>query len=236
MFQIETPAKAKLEDIEVLSQKNRKPDEGVGVKLTLQVKLINGVLSYFNGRLKSFLFEKGAAKGQEQIPGTEATDMQKLSEIGAKIRTLKWNEEITGLEIVIDRGLGGASNIVLDDCTVSNIKISPQEGGTVGLKFWLESQNVPARIFGDLAMFKSRDVEITMTQHEAAQEDIEAKPQRGANGAKAATATKPPKSAGQAPTKRAQEWPFGDKGEHNAPAAGSPEAALLASQAPATRQ
>jgi hypothetical protein len=238
MFQIESPAKAKLEDIEVLSQKNRKPDEGVGVKLTLQVELINGVLSYFDGRLKSFLFEKGVSRGQESLPGTEATDMQQLSSIGAKVKTLKWSEEITALEIVIDRGLGGASNIILDDCTVSNIKISPQEGGTVSLKFWLEAQNVPAKIFGDLAMFKSRDVQITMTQHEPKQDDVEVKPQRGANGGKAAAApaASKPDSEPKAPTKRAKEWPFGENGDKNAPAPGSPEAALLASKGPGNLQ
>jgi hypothetical protein len=235
MFQIETAAKARLEDIEVLSQKNRKPDEGVGVKLTLQVKLINGVLGYFNGRLKSFLFEKGAAKDdinkQEQLPGTETTDMRKLSDIGAKVKTLKWSEEITALEIVIDRGLGGDSNIILDDCTVSNIKISPQEGGTVVLKFWLEAQNVPAKIFGDLALFKSREIEITMIQHEPKQEDIETQPQRGANGGKPAAKAAAKALEDKAPTKRAKEWPFGADGQENTPAPGSAEAAFLASQA-----
>lgn len=235
MFQIETPAKAKLEDIEVLSQKNRKPDEGVGVKLTISVQLINGVLSYFSGQLKSFLFEKGNARDQAQIPGTEVTDMQKLSTIGQKIKTLRWNEEITGLEMTIDRGLGGDSNIVLDDAKADNIRISPKEGGTVLLKFNFEAGNVPPSIFGDLAMLKSRDIDITLTQHEPVQDDVEQRPTRGANGAppKAAAAPVTPAASKAKRTtatspepERGVAWPFP---EGHKP--GSPEAALLASQA-----
>ena len=60
-FEIQEFTKARLDDIEVLSQKNRQPDENPGGKISFEVTLANHVLSYFDGRLKGFLFAKNAS-------------------------------------------------------------------------------------------------------------------------------------------------------------------------------
>lgn len=60
-FELESPTAGKLLDLVVLSQKNRQPDENPGGKISFEVTLANHVLSYFDGRLKGFLFAKNAS-------------------------------------------------------------------------------------------------------------------------------------------------------------------------------
>jgi hypothetical protein len=186
-FDLLNMTKAKLMDIVVLSQKNRQPDENPGAKLQLSMALPNHALSQFDGFLKGMLFTKTAPKGardkQETLEGVEAvSDMPNLSGIGAKIGCVHWAEELTGYTLVIDQGLGGKrSNIEIGDCTLSGWKFTPKEGGSVIVTVNCESADVSESAFGKLAKLKSREIELTLTAPEPAddaQQDIE-QPARG---------------------------------------------------------
>ncbi len=189
-FELENLSKCKLIDVVVLSQKNRQPDENPGAKLSIELALGNDSLAYFDGALKSFLFCKTGSSGkpaQGSLDGVPAvSDMPNLTGIGAKVGTLHWELELTGYELTIDLGLGGKrSNLEIEGCTVSNFRITPNEGGTVGVKCDVESPDVSEAAFGKLAKLKSREIQITLAAPEVAQQDLEdEKPPAKAKGGK----------------------------------------------------
>lgn len=179
-FEIETMTKTKILDVEVLSQKNRQPDEEPGAKLQFSVKLSNEVLATFDGSLKSFFFTKNAtttSTKQASLEGVEVvSDMPNLSGIGSHVKAIKWDTELTGYRLEIDHGTGGKSNIVIDECVLAAFRIQPQEGGTVELKFNCESSNVSGAIWSKLAKLKSCDVDLTLTAPDVAQATIDDSP------------------------------------------------------------
>lgn len=164
MFHIETATKAKVLTVEVLSQKNRKPDEDPGVKMKLELQLSNDMLAHFDGFLKGALFTKASSSESArtaQLDGiTVVSDMPNLSKIGMKIGRFSWDEELTGYTLTIDRGLGGKSNLTVTDCILSDWKFTPKEGGTVISRVSIESSNVSAKDWGTFAKLKGRPVEI----------------------------------------------------------------------------
>lgn len=167
MFELELPTTAKLLDVVVLSQKNRAPDENPGAKLKFEVKLANDALSTLDGSLKSMLFTKaGGPKKDPQatLEGVEpVSDLPNLTTIGQKVGVLRWDNEQTGYTLAIDLGLGGKrSNIESDDCKVSKIRITPNEGGSINVKLNVEAPNVSEVHFGRLAKLKSRDVQLVL--------------------------------------------------------------------------
>jgi hypothetical protein len=178
MFEIETQTKAKLIDVVVLSQKNRQPDENPGAKLSIELALGNDSLAYFDGHLKSFLFCKtgsSAKPAQGSLDGVPAvSDMPNLTGIGSKIGTLHWELELTGYSLTIDLGIGGRkSNLEIEGCIVSNFRITPNEGGTVGVKCDVESPDVSEAAFGKLAKLKSREIQILLAAPEIAQQELD---------------------------------------------------------------
>lgn len=194
-FALPNPTKAKIEDVGVLSQKNRPIDANPGVQLSLSMRLSNHILTTLDPLLKPFLFapKDGAERRvtrrkdnvTDDLDGVEpVTDLPALSTAGTHIKGLVWSQQVTGGEAEI---IFATSRIPLSDCTATSFRIHPQDGGTVLLKFILEAPDASAKVFGDLAMFKSREVELTFVQHEPAQMDIEppAKPNKAA---------KPPKT------------------------------------------
>lgn len=178
MFELETATKAKLIDIVVLSQKNRQPDENPGAKLVVEMSVGNDVLAMFDGYLKSFLFQRASGSGAKQptLDGVEAaSDMPMLSSIGSKVGVLRWAQELTGYQLTVDLGIGGArSNLVVADCKISGWRITPKEGGSCTIKFNVESADVSESAFGKLAKLKSREIEILLAPPEVAQSEIDA--------------------------------------------------------------
>jgi hypothetical protein len=179
MFELLQMTKAKLIEVFVLSQKNRQPDENPGAKLTVEIAVPNHALSMFDGFLKGFLFTKHGAESpkakQTTLDGVEVvSDLPNLSGIAAHVGVLPWSHEMTGYGLVVDLGLGGKrSNLVIDDCVLSGWKITPKEGGSVLVKFNIESANVSESAFGKLAKMKSREIQFTLTPPEIQQEDLD---------------------------------------------------------------
>jgi hypothetical protein len=167
MFELTEKTKAKLVEVAVLSQKNRKPDETPGAKLTIEMELANHALIHFDPRLRGVMFEK--ANGGGQLDGVDAvSDLPSLTQIGAKLGTFKWAHDLTGYGFTVIYGTGRRdSNIAIEDCKLSGWRITGKEGGTVVLKFNVESANVTEGQFGKLAHLKARDIELTLTPPDA---------------------------------------------------------------------
>lgn len=181
-FELETPTKARLADVIVLSQKNRLPDDNPGAKLSFEVDLPNRFLSCFDGALIRVLFCKnpstsgpGSKTKQGTLDGVEPiSDLPDLTSIGSKVGVLHWHVESTGYRLVVDQGLGGKrSNLEIDEGTVTHIRMKPKSGGTFQLKFDFESPNVSESAFGKLAKLKSREIEVMILAPEVDQDDIE---------------------------------------------------------------
>ena len=178
-FEIESFTTVRLVDVVVLSQKNRAADEDPGAKLTISADVTNDALSMFDGALRSALYTKAGKSqqaGQGELEGVvPVSDTPDLSGIGLHLKVLKWAQESTGYSLEIDLGLGTkASNLRIDDCTVGGWRIYPKAGGTVTVKFNVESADVSEKAFGKLAKQKSRDISIVLLAPEVAQADIEA--------------------------------------------------------------
>ncbi|MDQ0068311.1 hypothetical protein J2W34_000085 [Variovorax boronicumulans] len=175
MFSLENSTKLKIADVLVLSSKNREPGDDPGAQLSFSGLVSNELLSEFNGSLRSFLYTKSAASsdGKQERMDVEQNDLPNRSPMGLLIEKLELkNVHLTGYDLVIDHGMGGKSNLELADCECSHFEVHPKEGGTVLLKFQVESQSVSEKVFGKLATLKSLDVQITLLPPEVEQPPI----------------------------------------------------------------
>ena len=177
-FEMETTTKSRLRDVEVLSQKNRQPDEEPGAKLSFETSLSNHELGQIAGHLKGFLFTNNAGGSVAQsgtLDGIEpVSDLPDLSEIGQKCGWLTWEAEYTGYTLSLIYGLGqGESNIVIDDCTITGLRIKCKQGGTFLARYSVESSNVSSEQWGRLAKLKGREVDKPLLAPEVYQRAVE---------------------------------------------------------------
>ena len=191
-FDLGQATKAKVLDVQVLSQKNRQPDENPGAKISLELQLTNHVLDSFDPSLRAFLFTKGpgsvSAKNATLDGIPEVSDLPNLSPAAMKIPVLRWVQELSGYRLLIDQGLWGKkSDLEISDSLLSNFRFFPKEGGTLIAKMIVESANVDAKQWGMLAKLKSRSVEVKLEAPKDAQSGL---PLEG---------DKPPAGAGVAP-------------------------------------
>jgi hypothetical protein len=74
-----------------------------------------------------------------------------------KMGAIKWDWEGAGYTATVDYGMGGPSNLDLNDCKVDHFKIEAQNGGSVVITFRIiahpESEDV-----GKLCEFMQREI------------------------------------------------------------------------------
>ncbi len=165
MFKLNPAVQAKVRNVEVLSHKNREPDANPGAKISLTVKVPNAVVGLIHPDLFKILWEKNKSAPQPpqgQLEGTEVSERPNLTPLGAHLPTLPYSEELTGYTFTQVWGTANArSNRVLKDCTLTNWKIQPHEGGTSTIKFVVECQDVGGNGMWDaLAKLKGTTIEI----------------------------------------------------------------------------
>lgn len=195
-FEILTLTKGKLIEIEVLSQKNREPNQNPGVKLTVEYVVANHALTMFDPSLKATLFTKNAPASAKDKTGTldgvdPVSDMPNLSGIGQHVKAIKWAQEMTGYVCEIDHGRGGTSNIHLTGCVLDGWRFTPKEGGSVTVKHTIEAADASKSDFGNLATYKSREIEFTLAAP-TVHEDLVDKGQRAPAPQKAKKDAPPP--------------------------------------------
>jgi hypothetical protein len=173
MFELTEPTNARLLDVVVLSQKNRQPDENPGAKLLLEIALPNEALAEFDGSLKAFLFTRHATQTGKQA-ALELNDLPNLSSIGEHVGVMQWREEHAGYSLTFVLGIATErSNLQIDACALSSWRFTPQEGGTVLVRFCAESADVSEAAFGRLAKLKSRAVEVLLRAPEVSQQGLD---------------------------------------------------------------
>lgn len=172
MFHIDSMTKARVTSV-AINGENHGKDIHPAVTLSLKASVGNDWLANLSGHLKSSFYMKGTSNSaQPELPGTEVSDMPvlRMPECGP----LPWTKEYTGLELVIDHGIGGDSDIVVADCKADNIVLTFKEGGTVELDFKLKSNTADERTRGQLTSTIKRDIDIAVYGPEdSPQQDIE---------------------------------------------------------------
>lgn len=165
-------AKTKCLDVRVLSRKDRKPDEPAGAQLLLAATLSAGVLAMFDGFLPGMLFRKSSGAKQAAIDGMEGDE---LTTIGDHVKRLGWVYEQTGVSVEIDLGLGGPSNLQLEDCKAHRVSFAPKQGGSVLVQWTIDAPALSDATRGRLTGLKSTEIQLTMRGPEVdgAQQEIE---------------------------------------------------------------
>jgi hypothetical protein len=212
MFELTQLTNVKVLDVRVLAAKDRKPDDPPGAQLLLQAMLPSNALAMFDMALPNVLYQKAqSVKGQRPIEGMESDE---LTNIGEHVRRMAWVYEQTGVCIEIEYGTGGPSNILLEGCRVHRVSISPNEGGGVAIQWTIDAPGISSMAWVCLPSLKATEIQMRMTGPQVVPEEqagIEETPKSGRGGGN--NVKKGP-------------WPFGDKGDENAPNVKTPEQAL----------
>lgn len=202
MFELETLTKTRVLDVRVLASKDRKPDEPPGAQLLLQATLGSGVLAMFDGFLPGMLYRKAQGKKQGELDGLDTAE---LTSVGEHVKRLPWVYEQTGCQITIDLGIGGKSNIVLDDVKVHRVSLRPEQKGVV-IQWTADVPGLNDITRGKLTGLKATDVQMLLAGPEVGDEEQQELPEAKAPAAAKKTAAKPTKGEDGA-------WPFPKGGQ-----------------------
>lgn len=124
----------------------------------------------FAGAMRAAFYEMAPGR-QDALDGMA---VEQLTKLGEGVGVVTWPKQYSGHRLTIDLGLGGPSNLVVSDCTISGVRIKP-EAGSAFVRFKVESADISEAMFGKLAKLKSCEISILIAPPEAAaQQDLEA--------------------------------------------------------------
>lgn len=163
MFSIqEQPAK-----MHFTSRSQKEGDRRVpAVTLAFTFNAPNDVLSEFSPDLKASLYRRPHA-GEGDVADNADTRLDDPSYLprlkfpGMK-NDIKLDTKIVGAVVTVHHGIGGKSDLVLDECLVDAFEFAPQDGGTV-----VVSLNVACKpsnaLAGELHGHQDQEVVVTIT-------------------------------------------------------------------------
>ncbi|MCY1167806.1 hypothetical protein D9M73_77790 [compost metagenome] len=185
-FELEEPTKAKITDVEVLSSKDRKPNENPGAAVNITAVLSNEALTMFDPFMRGNLYQKvDKAPAPEKAQGALVpevsnaqitSDMPKLTTFGIGLGEFSWPLEMVGCILDIEYGTKGPSGIRALGWKVHKFRIFPQEGGSVIIKCRIEFGDVDGETHGRLAMLKNCDAVLTLLAPNAADTEPDTNP------------------------------------------------------------
>jgi hypothetical protein len=159
-FDLETMTTVRILDVRTLASKDRKPDEPPGAQLLVQANMQISELAMFDPALPAMLSRKAPTEGKKQ-GALEGIEVLELTEIGAHMKRIPWIYDATGVTVEIDRGLGGASNLVLHDCTVHRVSFQPEKGVSAKVQWTIDAPGQSDTVRGKLTGMKATDMPIT---------------------------------------------------------------------------
>lgn len=156
MFQL-TDHKAKLSNVNPRAEMHGDTPKPA-FDLTIEAACPSTVLVGFHPELRQTLYKKDENPDLvEQIEGDGLTALRM-----PRLGSLKWDQEYSGFQVTVDYGMGGDSNIVLNDVKIDKFKFEAQEGGTVVVTFRVIAHPNEKDI-GPLCNFIQREVSLTVT-------------------------------------------------------------------------
>jgi hypothetical protein len=200
MFELADQTSATLASITNRVEKHG-DDEVPAVSFGLKITAANTILDSLSPSLRGALYTK--PRGQTNIEGVEPT----LPNLRTPhIESCAVVGSFEGWSLHIDHGIDEHDPITFGGCKVDKFRVAPMEGGTVNLSFRVGTSDIDAERLGIVGMKIGQLVSITVRKPEKAPDEVK------------------PGSTDGKPTL----WPFGDKGDKNAPAK-TPEQALAES-------
>jgi hypothetical protein len=161
MFDLDNQ-RVKLANVNLRAEKHG-DDTRAAVDLKIEATCPSTVLVAFHPELRQHLFKKDENPDLvDQVVEGDGLTVLRYARLGA----LKWDWEGAGYKALIDYGLGGESNIELDDVKIDHFVIEPQNGGSVAVSFRVIAHPDPDDI-GKLSEFIQRDIDLTLTPPEA---------------------------------------------------------------------
>lgn len=153
------------------SRTNKHGNERVpAATLTLIFRTSNDVLSEFNPELKASLYRRPhndegdmADKADTRLDDPGYLPCLKYPNMQNKVAL---NDKIVGAAVTVHHGIGGKSDLLLDECTVDKFQFDPQEGGTVVVQLNVACTPSQAQA-GELHMKQDQDVVVTITPPDA---------------------------------------------------------------------
>lgn len=175
-FEIEDFTPVKITSVNPRSERHGPEELHPAVDLHISLTTGNNILTALDGKLLDALYTKNANAdqgGQQSLDGVEEVSSLpnlKFPLMGA----LKWKKDLVGYTLTVQHGVG--SDIVLTGCKVNGFTIDPKEGGSVDLKFRVQSSDVDERTLGKLGLLVQNEVDVMLLAPEAkqdGQQDIE---------------------------------------------------------------
>ena len=171
-FELKSPTYVELTNLNNRIEKHG-TDSVPAIDLTISYDAPNTILETFQpGMLDSFYREAEAGDdSQEVIEGLEVSDKPLLR--FSQMAPIKLGTKMAGYTLMVDYGLDEESALVLDTCTVHKFTLDLMEGGSVGVKFQVQTNTgLTERILGKLAILIGQEVQITLVKPEAVQQVI----------------------------------------------------------------
>ncbi|AZR94997.1 hypothetical protein BBB39_15425 [Bordetella trematum] len=144
---------------------NTKKDDQPSATLKLTYSTSNDVLSEFSPDLKASLYRR-PHRGE----GDMADNADPRLDDPGYLPCLKFpnmqnkvvlSEKVVGATVIVHHGIGGKSDLTMEECTVSKFRLDPQEGGTVVVS--MEVDCVPTKEqAGELHMKQNQDVVVSI--------------------------------------------------------------------------
>ena len=182
MFQLDNE-NVKLANVNPRAEKHGEDTE-MACDLKFEISTSNDVLSEFHHALKSAFYKEADQPDLIDEPG-------RLSQLKfPEISSIAFDRDFSGYELRIHYGLGGKSDLVMDDCKVNNFRFHMMEGGTVVMSFRVQGRP-SEHVIGKYCTLIQQDVIISLTPPGETQLDIEAAEIKGTkkkNNAGSATA------------------------------------------------
>ncbi len=201
----------------------RTENHGDGLARAIDLKCVmdlpNTWLDQLDPALLDMLF-KPVEQEEAQTPLEGVAPVQKPLLRSHRIKfPMALELDYSGYQLTVDRGLGGTSNLVLQEVSLNKVFINCKEGGTVELIFRLQASNVGDDVIGRLSSYLKANMFIALSPPAMKQAAIDGT--AGHPGAKAATPTIGAKPNEATPAKKTA------KGKATAPAATGNEAGDL---------
>ena len=175
-FEIEDFTPVKITSVNPRSERHGPEELHPAVDLHISLTTGNNILTALDGKLLDALYTKNANAdqgGQQSLDGVE--EVSNLPNLKFPLMgALKWKKDLIGYTLTVQHGVG--SDIVLKGCKVNNFTIDPKEGGSVELKFRVQSSDVDERTLGKLGLLVQNEVDVMLLATEVkqdGQQDIE---------------------------------------------------------------
>lgn len=129
-------------------------DTKPALDLKIEVTCASAILAYFHPELRQHLFKRDDNPDLvDQVIEGDGMTALRYPKMGA----IKWDWEGAGYRATVDYGMGGVSNIVLDEVKIDHFTIEALNGGSVSIAFRIIA-HPDADDVGKLCEFIQREI------------------------------------------------------------------------------